>query len=77
MYDPLFKFQELSIIHSFKGPFCFFGSLRKRLTFHDATNGFPMEWRLRNKCRNSILMTHHYLDLDRTSDWFEQISHAA
>ena len=37
--------------------------LRKRTTLPNATNGFPAKWRLRNKCRNSILMTRHYLDL--------------
>ena len=34
-------------------------SLRKQLTFGDATTGFPAKWRLRNECRNYILMTCH------------------
>ena len=38
-------------------------SLRKQSTFGDATTGFPAKWRLRNECRNSILMTRHYPDL--------------
>ena len=46
-------------------------SLRKQLTFGDATTGFPTKWSLRNKRRNSILMTHHYPDLgsDVSSVW--------
>ena len=44
--------------------------------FRDATTGFPAKWRLRNKRRNSILMTRHYPDLGTVSDWLEQISHA-
>ena len=44
-------------------------SLRKQLTFGDATTGFPAKWRLRNKRRNSILMTRHYPDLGSASDW--------
>ena len=38
-------------------------SLRKQPTFGDATAGFLAKWRLRNKRRNSVLMTHHYPDL--------------
>ena len=49
-------------------------SLRKQTTFRDATNGFPTKWRLRNKRRNSILMTRHYSDLGSASDWLKQIS---
>ena len=52
-------------------------SLRKQLTFDDSTIGFPTKWLLRNKHRNSILMTHHYSDLGSASDWFNQISHLA
>ena len=52
-------------------------SLRKQPTFRDATTGFPAKWRLRNDCRNSILMTRHYPDLVIASDWLEQIFHAA
>ena len=29
-------------------------------TFSDTTTGFPAKWRLRNKCRNSILMKRPY-----------------
>ena len=52
-------------------------SLRKQLTFDDATIGFPVKWRLRNKHRNSILTTCHYPDLGSASGWFNQISHVA
>ena len=38
---------------------------------------FSAKWRLRNNCRNSILMTCHYPDLGSPSDWLNQISHAA
>ena len=44
-------------------------NLRKQPTFQDATTGFPTEWRLRNKCRNSILMMCHYPGLGSDSDW--------
>ena len=44
-------------------------SLRKRLTFGDATTGFPAKWLLRNERRNSILMTRHYPNLGSASDW--------
>ena len=37
----------------------------------DATDSFPAKWRLRNDCRNSILMTHHYSDLSSASDWLK------
>ena len=43
-------------------------SLRKQLTCGAATTGFPTKWHLRNKRRNSILMTCHYLDLGSASD---------
>ena len=45
---------------------------RKQLTFRDATTAFLAKWRLRNECRNSILMTHQYPDLARASDWLKQ-----
>ena len=47
-------------------------SLRKQPTFSDATTGFPAKWRLRNECRNSVLMTRHYPDLgsDTSSVWY-------
>ena len=32
-------------------------------------SSFPVKWRLRNKCGNSILMTRHYPDLGSASDW--------
>ena len=38
-------------------------SLRKQLTLYHATGGFSLKWTLRNKCRNSILMSYHYPDL--------------
>ena len=45
-------------------------SLRKQTTFHGATTGFHVKWWcLQNKCRNSILMMHHYQDLGSASDW--------
>ena len=44
-------------------------NLRKQSTFHDATTGSPVKWRLRNERRNSILMTYHYPDLGSASDW--------
>ena len=46
-------------------------SLRKQLTFRDATNGFPEKWRPRNEYRNSVLMMRHYPDLgsDASSVW--------
>ena len=39
-------------------------------TFRDATSGFPAKSRLRNDCRNSILMT----DLGSASDWLKKTS---
>ena len=44
-------------------------SLRKQPTFHNATKGFPVKWRLRNEHRNSVLMMHHYPDLGSASDF--------
>ena len=40
--------------------FCSKISLRKQPTFRDAHHWFPVKWRLRNKRRNSILMTCHF-----------------
>ena len=37
----------------------------------------PAKRRLKNKRRNSILMTRHYPDLGSASDWWNQISHVA
>ena len=42
----------------------------------DATTGFPTKRRLRDDCRNSILMTSQYPYLGSASD-LKQISHAA
>ena len=47
-------------------------SLRKQLTFGDATTGFPAKWRLRNERRNSI-----FPYLVSASDWLNEISRAA
>ena len=44
-------------------------NLRKQPTF-----GFPVKLCPRNKHRDSILMTCHYPDLGRASDWVNQIS---
>ena len=44
-------------------------SLRKQPTFGDVTTGFPAKWNLRNECRNSTLMMHHYPDLGSAFDW--------
>ena len=52
-------------------------TLRKLLTFGDATNSFPAKRHVRNVRRNSILMTHHYPDLGSASDWLNQISYTA
>ena len=40
-------------------------------TFRNATTGSPLKWHLRNKHRNSILMTCYYPDLGSTSDWLK------
>ena len=37
----------------------------------------PAKWHLRNERRNSIRITRHYPDLGSSSDWLNQISHAA
>ena len=44
-------------------------SLRKQTSFCVTSNGFPAKWRLGNKSRNSILMTHHYQKLGTATDW--------
>ena len=44
-------------------------SQRKQPTFCNTTTCFSSKWRLRNECRNSILMTLHYPDLGSSSDW--------
>ena len=52
-------------------------TLRKLLTFGNATNSFPAKQHVRNVRRNSILMTRHYPDLGSASDWLNQISYTA
>ena len=37
-----------------------FSHRRKQPTLRDVITGFPAKGRLRNECRNSILMTRHY-----------------
>ena len=46
-------------------------------TIYDATTDFTAKLRLSNDCGNTILMTCHYLDVGRASDWLKQISLAA
>ena len=41
-----------------------------------STTGFPIKWSLTNTHRNSM-MKCHYPDLGSSSDWLNQISHAA
>ena len=48
-------------------------SLSEQPTSRDATTGFLVTWRLRNVCRNSVLMTCHYQDVGSASDWMKQI----
>ena len=52
-------------------------SLRNQPTFRNTTSAFPAKWRLRNECRNFILMTCHCPDLGSASDWLKQIYQAA
>ena len=49
-------------------PSCLASENSRRLATLPGT-GFPAKWRLRNECRNSILMTWHYPDLASASDW--------
>ena len=49
-------------------------SLRKQLTFCDATTGFPAKWR---ENRAQKFHTDDVSDLGGVSDWLKQISHAA
>ena len=44
-------------------------SLRKRLTFRDATTGYPAKWHLRKELINSVF----YPDLGGASDCMKQI----
>ena len=48
-----------------------FPRLKKQPTYPDATASFPAKTRLRNECRNSILMARHYSDLGNASDWLK------
>ena len=48
-------------------------TLKKLPTFCDATISFCKKCRLRNDRRNSILMTRHYPDLGRASDWWSHV----
>ena len=42
---------------------------------YDTATGCPEKWPLRNMCRNSILMTRHYLTLGCASDWMKEMKH--
>ena len=44
-------------------------SIRKQLTFRDATISLPAKWRLINEHRKCIPMTRHYAELDNPFDW--------
>ena len=57
------------IFFTLQSCFCESFSLRKQPTFGDATTGFLAKRRVRNKCRNFMLMTCHYPDLGSGSDW--------
>ena len=70
--DILIILKSLSILFGIK-----FLSLRKQVTFGNATTGFPAKWCLRKEHRNFILITRHYPDLGSASDWLNQISQAA
>ena len=62
---------------SYSNPNPNLSSLRKQPTFGDVTTGFPAKWHLRNERRNSIRIARHYPDLGSSSDWLNQICHAA
>ena len=40
---------------------------------YDTATGCPVKWPLRNMCRNSILMKHHYPTLGCASDWMKKM----
>ena len=42
---------------------------------YDTATGCPVKWPLRNMCRNSILMKHHYPTLGCASDWMKKMKH--
>ena len=42
-------------------------------TFCNAITFFPVKWRPRNDCRNSILMMCHYPNLGGASDWSRHV----
>ena len=44
-------------------------TVRKQPTFFTTNTGFPVKWRLRNDCRNFILLRCQYLVLGSASDW--------
>ena len=48
---------------------CYLRSRSKKLTFDDATTGFPAKWYLSNDCRNSRLMKCYNSYLESASDW--------
>ena len=41
----------------------------KKHTFCNAANSLPIQWFLKNECRNSMLIMCHYPDLGGTFDW--------
>ena len=51
-----------------------FCSLRKQMTFCNATNGFPAECYLRNNCRNYMLMMPHFPDLSSVWNFCSHLS---
>ena len=75
----LSSFSEKSQVESEESEFKLWNitRLRKQLTFCDATTDLQAKRRLRNRRRNSILMTRHYPDLGSASDWLKKILHAA
>ena len=44
-------------------------SMRKQPTFGNTNTSFPVKWRPKNERKNPILMTRHYLGLDRAAEW--------
>ena len=62
------SFRDFGDIHD-----CFLQGFTEKIN----TIIFPANWRLKNGCRNSILMTCHCPDLGNASDWLKQICLAA
>ena len=58
-------------LHSILLAVVFLSGVRKQPTFCDATTNFPSKWCLRNKGRNSMLMTYRYPDISSASDWLD------